>query len=237
MIIHQVEQGSEEWHQLRLGIPTASCFDKILTAEKLALSKSSAPYMHTLLAEWIFGAPLESFEGGWMKRGKDLEAEAVSAYEFQREVDSSTVGFVTTDDGMIGASPDRLVGSDGLLEMKCPALQTHVGYMLNPQSLKDEYRIQTQGQLWVCGDREWSDIVSFYPGFPLVVVRSNVDTKASLALSTHIPAFVETMLKCREALTREYGELRRERVTAAQRLAENHAAFDAFMESPIGGNV
>lgn len=236
MIIHKVEQGSEEWHQLRLGIPTASCFDKIITAEKLALSKSSAPYMHTLLAEWISGAPLETFEGGWMKRGKDLEAEAISAYEFLTGQDATLIGFATTDDGMAGASPDRLIGDDGTLEQKCPALQTHVGYMLAPESLCDEYRMQLQGQLWVTG-RAWADIHSFFPGLPSVVCRAYRREATQKAMDLHIPAFVETMLRCREQLTQTYGELRRERVTAAQRVEASRAAFDEFMESPIGGNV
>lgn len=237
MIIHKVAQGSEEWHQLRLGIPTTSCFGQIVTPVQLKLSeKASVTYMHTLLAEWIYGAPLESFEGGWMKRGKELEPEAIAAYEFERGVDSLQIGFATTDDGMAGASPDRLIGDDGTYESKCPALQTHVGYMLSPESLYDEYRMQVQGQLWVTG-RDWADIHSYFPGLPSVIYRVYKREATQKALDIHIPAFVETMLRCRERLTQEYGELRRERVSAASRLAENHAAFDIFINSGIGGNA
>jgi YqaJ-like viral recombinase domain len=234
---YDIKQGEDLWLQARLGIPTASEFDRIIMPAKLELSKSSKPYTHRLLAEWMYGAPLEAFVSPWMERGKELEPEAVRYYEMERGVDTQAVGIVLTDDGMIGASPDRLVGDEGLLELKCPALETHVGYMLDPPSLVADYRLQTQGQLWVCGDREWVDLMSYHPGFPTVIIRQKAEMKVFAALSTHLPAFIDTMLKCRELLTQTYGELRRERVTAQQRVEESRAAFDEFMESPIGGVV
>jgi hypothetical protein len=229
---YDIKQGSEEWLQARLGIPTASEFDKIITPAKLELSKSSKPYMHKLLAEWMYGAPLEAFVSPWMERGKELEPEAVRYYEMERGVDTQEVGIVLTDDGMIGASPDRLVGEDGLLELKCPALETHVGYMLDPQSLVADYRLQTQGQLWLCHDRPWSDLMSYHPGFPAVIVRQKADDKVFNAISDNLTVFLDTLLKCREKLTHTYGELRRERVTARQRVEESRAAFDEFIQGP-----
>jgi hypothetical protein len=239
MIVHNCKQGDEEWLQLRLGIPTASEFDRILTPAKLQLAAASKAYMHLKVAEWMYGAPLETYDvgaHGWGARGKELEPEAVRYYEMERECETAAVGLVTTDDGMIGASPDRLVGEDGLYEGKAPALETHVGYMLDPQSLVDEYRLQVQGQLWVC-HRAWCDMHSYSPGFPSVIVRVLPDERVQKALAQHVPAFVETMLKCREVLTERYGELRRERVRAEQRLEASRAAFDAFMDSQIGGVV
>jgi YqaJ-like recombinase protein len=241
VIVHQCIQGSEEWLALRLGVVTASEFDSILTPKELGLSKSSKKYMALKLAEWMAGMPLEVFEDrpevrGWRERGKLLEPEAVRYYEMERDCETSAVGFISTDDGMIGCSPDRLIGDPGLLEIKCPALETHVGYMLDPGSLVAEYRLQTQGQMWVSG-RHRGDIMSYYPGFPAVIVPLKPEEKVFAALSQHIPAFVDTMLKCRERLTQEYGELRRERVTAEQRTAASHAAFEEFMGSGIGGAV
>ena len=234
---HDIKQGSDEWLAIRLGIPTASCFDKIITTAKLELSKSSKPYMHRLLAEWIYGAPLEAFVSPWMERGKDLESEAVRYYEMERDVETQEVGIVLADDGLSGASPDRLVGNDGLLELKCPALETHVGYMLDPASLVAEYRLQTQGQIWICADREWTDVMSYYPGFPAVIQRRTREDAVHQALGAHIPAFVETMLRCREKLTEMYGELRRERLTEEQKVEASRAAFDEFMSSPIMRSV
>lgn len=231
-------QGSDDWLAARLGIPTASEFDRIVTPKKLQLAETaSVTYMHKLLAEWMYGAPLEAFDGGWVKRGKELEPEAARYYEMEKDVETQAVGFVTLDDGTAGASPDRLVGDVALVEFKCPALETHVGYMLDPQSLLVEYRIQHQGQLWVCSDREYVDMVSYYPGFPAVIVRTYRDELVQRALSTHVPAFVATMQSCQVALVQRYGELRRERTTAEQRTAASHAAFAEFMESGIGGAV
>jgi hypothetical protein len=236
MITHRCEQDSEEWLQLRLGVVTASCFAEIITPAKLELSKSSVRYLHKLLAEWMYGAPLEAFFGGWMDRGKELEPEAVRYYEMDRDVETQAVGFVTTDEGTIGASPDRLVGEVGLLELKCPALETHVGYMLDPQSLLMEYRMQQQGQLWVCRDREYCEMMSYSPGFPAVIVRSYRDDRVQRALDVHLPAFVETMLAARVALTERYGELRRERLRPDP-VEASRAAFDEFMGSQLGGVV
>ena len=231
-----IAQGSDEWLAIRLGIPTASEFDRIVTPKKLDLAAASKAYMHKLLAEWMYGAPLEAFVSPWMERGAALEAEAVRYYEMERDVETQAVGFVLTDDGNAGASPDRLVGEYGLLELKCPSLEVHVGYMLDPESLLAEYRLQVQGQLWVTG-RQAADVMSYYPGFPAVIVPTMPAELPQHALSVHIPAFVETMMRCREKLTQAYGELRRERVTSAQVLEAKRAAFDAFMDSPVGGVV
>lgn len=229
-----IVQGSDDWLAARLGIPTASEFDKILTPKELGLSKSSAKYMCRKLAEWIMGAPLEAFVSPWMERGKDLEAEAVRYYEMERDCETKLIGFVTTGAGMIGASPDRLVGADGLLELKCPSLETHVSYMLEPAAMVQEHSMQTQGQLWVCSDRTYCDLMSYSPGFPHVLARVYLREKVKNALALHVPAFVTTMLNCRERLLKEYGELRRERVTVEQRTAASHAAFDEYMSSGIG---
>lgn len=229
----QYPQGSDAWLQLRLGVVTTSELDRIVTPAKLELSRSSKGYMCRKLAEWMYGAPLEAFVSPWMERGAALEAEAVRYYEMERDCQTQKIGFVASDDGMIGASPDRLVGEDGLLEQKCPALETHVGYMLDPQSLIDEYRLQVQGQLWVTG-RAWADMQSYSPGFPSVIVRVAHDERIHKALTLHIPAFVEAMLRCREKLTQMYGELRRERIRAEQQVEASRAAFDAFVDGPGG---
>lgn len=237
MVVHQCEQGSEQWLQLRLGVVTASCFSEIVTPAKLELSKSSVRYLHKLLAEWAYGAPLEAFSGGWMERGKQLEPQAVRYYEMERDVETDAVGFITNDEGTIGASPDRLVGDVGLLELKCPSLEVHIGYMLDPQSLLMEYRMQQQGQLWVCKYREYCEMMSYSPGFPAVIVKSYRDERVQKALDMHLPAFVDTMLTARAALVERYGTLQRERVSAAARVEQSRSAFDEFMGSPLGGVV
>ena len=129
MKVHTVTQGTPEWLALRAGIPTASCFDQILTP-KGKVSTQAERYMHQLLAERIMGHPVEQVVTSWMDRGTQLEAEAVNYYEGIREVDTTRIGFLTNDAGTIGASPDRFVGEDGLLEIKVPKEHTHVAYLL-----------------------------------------------------------------------------------------------------------
>lgn len=202
MIFTPVEQGSAEWHQLRIGIPTASCFHRIVTP-KGKLSEQSRDYRNELLAEWLYQSPLEQFEGEWMIHGHEFEQEAAAVYEFDRNVSASPGGFFTTDDGMIGASPDRLVGNTGVLEIKCPKANTHVGYMLS-RGVDEKYRCQVQGQLWVC-ERDKSDMVSYCPGLPTVIITTGRDEAFIDVLSQSVREFVERILEARRKVSEEFG--------------------------------
>lgn len=209
MIRYDVPQKSEAWDRLRNGIPTASEFKRILTAGGKP-SRQAGGYMNLLLAEWYFGAPLEDpksqYESDWMTRGNYLEDQAVRDYEFQRDVETERVGIFLSDDRLCGASPDRLVGDDGILEIKCPAPSTHAGYMLTG-SVEDEYAVQLQGQLWLTG-RDWVDIHSYCPGFPSVTIRVHRDAKFIHLLSEAVGEFIQNMLAAREDLIRRYGSPR-----------------------------
>lgn len=206
MIIHQVAQGSEAWDQLRNGIPTASEFKRILTP-KGRPSRQAEGYLNCLLAEWYFGQPLEDpeteFQSQWMARGQALEMQAVQSYEFERDVETEKVGFISIDSGLCGCSPDRLVGKDGILELKCPAPSTHIGYMLK-RNVHDEYKPQLQGQLLIA-ERKWVDIQSYCPVFPTVIIRVERDDEYQGLLSTALATFVETMLTARQELAAIYG--------------------------------
>lgn len=172
MIVHDCEQGSEEWIRVRAGIPTSSSFHKIIRKSGEP-STSAQKYMNALLAERLMGRAIDEHVSLWMQRGKDLEAEAAAWYENQRDLDTTPVGFVTNDEGTIGASPDRLVGDEGLVEIKVPAPQTHAHY-LRTGVVDEEYKPQAQGQLWITG-RKWVDICSYHPEMPKVIVRITPD--------------------------------------------------------------
>lgn len=172
MILHCCEQGGAEWLNLRAGIPTSSEFDKILTPSGKP-SASAEKYMFALLAERIMGRPRIESVSMWMDRGHELEQEAVDFYELTREEVTETVGFLTNDAGTIGASPDRLVGEDGLLEIKVPAEHTHVSYLLK-KAVDQAYYPQVQGQLWI-SERKWVDILSFHPEMPPALVHVERD--------------------------------------------------------------
>lgn len=199
MRIHPAPQNTDEWEYARLGLPTASRFDSLLTPKKMELSRAADGYITELLAEWAIGAPLDDASSGFMQRGHDLEPEAARAYEFLRDCTAAEVGLCLSDDGRFGASPDRLIGDDGLLEVKCPAAKTHVGYLLNPGSLAADYRAQVQGQLWVTG-RAWCDIVSYNPSLPAVIERVEPDAAYIAALSAAMADFLARLDAGRERL-------------------------------------
>lgn len=156
-------QGSPEWVAARLGIPTASRFDEIITPAKREPSKSMDKYVAELLAEWMLGMPLDKDGSALMDRGSELEEKAAQYYEIETGLTTEKIGFCLTDDGLVGASPDRLVFGGGLAEFKCPAPQNHIYYLLN--GIDAKYRCQLQGQLWVA-EKPWVDLVSYHPDMP-----------------------------------------------------------------------
>ena len=123
----------------------------------------------------------------WMDRGAASEDEAVSFYQLQRDCETEKVGFITNDAGTIGASPDRLVGAEGLLEIKIPAEHTHVSYLLK-KSVDQAYYPQIQGQLWIA-ERKWVDILSWHPEMPPALIRVVRDEEFIKLLSEAVGKF------------------------------------------------
>lgn len=165
---HEFDQYSAQWEHAHRGIASSSSFDKIITPG-MKPSTSWKGYCHNLIAERLLGRRMESFSSPYMDRGLEYEAEAVSQYEFMRDVETQTIGLVLTDDGNACCSPDRLVGEDGLLEIKVPKPNTQVEYLLSDE-LQKAYWPQLQGQLFVTG-REWVDIMAYHPEMPPVISR------------------------------------------------------------------
>jgi hypothetical protein len=184
--LHRVAQYSDAWDALRVGIPTASSFDKIITPSG-APSKSWKGYAHGLIAERILRRRLESFMSPWMERGQMLESDAVKQYELQRDIETTEIGFVTDEDHTIGCSPDRLIGDDGLLEIKVPKPETQIGYLLG-EPLDKDYYPQVQGQLFVT-ERKWVDIMSYHPEMPPVIIRMQRDEEYITTLCSLLKNF------------------------------------------------
>lgn len=196
MIVHDVEQGGEGWMKLRLGIPTSSQFDRIITPARLNSSSAQKKYRAELLAEWLLGQPAEWGSSGWVERGTDLEGEARDYYAFERGVDVEQVGFISTDNGLVGCSPDGLVGDAGGLEIKCLSAANHVLAMLGES---DDYKGQIQGSLWLTG-REWWDLCFYNPDLPPVIRRIEPDPEWQEAFEPEIEAFVERLEADKERL-------------------------------------
>lgn len=189
MIIHNLEQGTDEWFRLRLGIPTASRFRDIFTSTGKPASGSEG-YMLSLIAESLAGKPLESYSNQWMQRGTELEPEARSYYELVKECEVTQTGFVTNDERTVGCSPDGFTPS-GLLEIKCPKPETHVKYLL-AKKVPAEYVPQVQGQLWIC-EADTLDFLSYHPDLPPLIVTVGRDDKFIEGLDKAITDFLEKM--------------------------------------------
>jgi hypothetical protein len=173
MIVHPAEQRTEEWKQARIGVVTASQFYRLITPKGNKPAAAAGDYLNELIAEWILGEPLDGASSGMIERGRAMENEAVEWYEFTRDVTVDRVGLCLRDDKLVGASPDGLIGEDGLLEIKCPGAKKHTSYLLGGD-LAGDHRCQVQGGLWVTG-REWADLVSYNPAMPPVVIRCERD--------------------------------------------------------------
>lgn len=168
MKVLDAPQGTDQWLDDRAGILSASNFDKLITT-KGEPSKQKEKYIFQLAAECLSGIKEESFQSAAMLKGIETEQEAVDFYELQNSVETKEVGFCLHDSGKFGASPDRLVGEDGLLEIKCPLPSTQIGYLLNG-GLDTDYFQQVQGQLLVSG-RKWCDLISYSRGLKPVIIR------------------------------------------------------------------
>ena len=203
MIIHNMEQGSTAWWQVRIGVATASEFDKILTPAKLEPSRSVDGYINKLLGEWLRNKPDEGFESEWMKRGKEVEQEARDYYAFHTGAEVQQVGFCYIEDGNYGCSPDGLV-EDGGLEIKCPSPGIHVGYILDGRVPLD-YRLQILGSLLVTG-REYWDFISYHPDIePLIIRTWQKDVMDELNILNKALWDVDRKLKAKQKILIERG--------------------------------
>ncbi len=210
----KVQQNTSDWHMLRMARPTASSFDKILTPNTVKLSAQAEHYRWHLLAEYMVGHPILEEATKWMERGQELESEAIAAAEFALELDTEPGGFVTTDDERVGCSPDRLIGKDSLLEIKCPKDSNHVGYMLT-RAVEYKYKVQLQGQLWVC-ERETVKIVSYHPEMRTVILTVNRDEEFIAKLSSAMNNFCDILQAKRLQLEQQYGPFKKPKPPAPE---------------------
>lgn len=173
-----VNQGTFAWWALHRGIPTASEFAKIITPAKGELSKSAAgAYLDDLIAQFYddrYFDKLDCFLSDAVQEGKATEPRTRAIYELDRLAEVELVGFVTTDDGLFGCSPDGLVPSlDRGVENKSPLRKTHIGY-LRDGGLPMKYRPQVHASMAITGLRRW-DFISYADPFPPLIVEVEWD--------------------------------------------------------------
>lgn len=156
-IIRGIEQGSEEWHNLRSGTITGSMFSAVLSK---GAGKTRKAYMYSLAAEVLTGEVADSFSNEYMEWGTKTEPQARAMYKLRTGSSLESVAFIKGVEG-VGVSPDDLVNENGLLEIKCPKTTTQIETYMSGK-MPTKHKAQVQGQLWV-SEREWCDFVSFDP--------------------------------------------------------------------------
>jgi putative phage-type endonuclease len=186
-----MEQRTEEWFQARLGKVTASRVVDVLSKIKTGESASRRNYKIQLVSERLTGEKQESYINQAMQDGIDREVFARDRY-VQQFGEVEEVGFIQHPTLEAGASPDGLVGEDGLLEIKCPMGTTHTETLMT-QEVPSKYIPQIQFQLR-CTGRKWCDFVSYNPMFPqhlqVFVKRVEADEVYQMELDKEIEAFL-----------------------------------------------
>jgi putative phage-type endonuclease len=201
------EQGTDAWLQERCGKVTASRIADLMAKTKTGWSASRANYASQLICERLTGCVQPSFTNAAMIHGTETEPEARRAYEFFVDRDVQQVGFIPHPTiNMAGASPDGLVGDDGLLELKCPNTATHIETLLIGQ-IPDKYMKQMQFQM-ACTDRQWCDFASYDNRLPermrLFVKRVNRDAEAIAEIEAEVAKFLREIEETVEQLRARY---------------------------------
>jgi hypothetical protein len=165
MRIIECKQGSTEWLQARLGIPCASEFKNLITPlGKVKTGDGPETYCRRKVTEKWLGRPLESYCSRPMVNGKTREEHARDWYALEYGVKVQEVGFITTDDGRWGCSPDGLLGAKKGLEIKSPEIETQIGWLLDGV-LPPEHVAQVQGSMLICEADSWH-FLARCPGAP-----------------------------------------------------------------------
>jgi putative phage-type endonuclease len=195
MIIHNIEQGSEAWHQIRCGKVTGTRFKALVAKETTDTYKD---LVTNIACEIITGKAEETYSNATMEKGIETEPLARLEYESVMETEVKTAGFISPDEDhnysqWIGVSPDGLLPNEGMIEIKCPLMRTHMEY-IEANKLPSEYRYQVQGQLFVTGFK-YCDFVSFVEGMKLFVVRVYPDVDLFLEFEKRLDLLIVQVLE------------------------------------------
>lgn len=202
-------QGSDEWRRARAGSLGASRLHDAIARTKTGYGASRANLMAELICERLTGVPAEKFISQAMQHGTETEPEARDAYCFYTGNTVEQVGLIRHPRiEQSHASPDGLIGDDGMLEIKCPQPAAHLE-TLTSQEIPARYITQMMWQM-ACTGRQWVDYVSYSPSFPenmrLFVKRIPRDDKRIAELESEIASFLLEMSVKLSQLNNLYGE-------------------------------
>ena len=189
----EILQRTPEWFELRLGKVTASRIGDLMAKTRSGYSTSRANYMTELAIQRLTGTVEQGFTSPAMQWGTDQESNARNAYSFFTDNAVQEVAFIKHPTiEQAGASPDGLVGDDGLVEIKCPNSATHLDTLLTGK-INNKYLLQMQWQM-ACSGRKWCDFVSFDPRFPedlkIFIKRVERDDKLIAEITAEVKKFL-----------------------------------------------
>lgn len=195
MKIHNdISQGSLEWMLLRAGKVTASEMDSLISPlGKIRTGEGVDTYLNQKLVEKWIGGPLPQLQGIFdVEQGSILEERARPAFTIHTGLEVTTAAFIESEDGQSGCSPDALVcGFDQGVEIKCPTMPKHVGY-LRAGVLPKDYVAQVQGSMFVTGFHCWH-FFSYNRQFPPLHLVVDRDEEFQVALQDALDDFLERM--------------------------------------------
>lgn len=188
MIVYHTDliQGSEEWHQARCGLLTASEIKLILTPTlKIAANVKERAHLWELAAQRISQYVEPTYIGDEMLRGHDDEITARDLYG-KNFAPVEECGFVTNNKWgfTLGCSPDGLVGDDGGIECKSRRQRFQVETIhawTKSRTIPDDFKLQVQTEMLVC-ERKWWDLISYSGGMPMIVMRVEPDEETQEAI-------------------------------------------------------
>lgn len=203
-----MEQRSTEWFSERAGKVTASCIYKVMARLKDGKPGADRTNYHAqLVTERLTGMASEGFSNAAMQWGTDTEPQARASYALETGTIPFEIGFVRHPKiADAGASPDGLVGEDGLVELKCPNTATHIA-TLTGSPIDRKYLLQMQFQM-ACSERQWCDFASFDPRLPdpmqLHIRRVPRDDKMVAEIEAEVVAFLAEVDATVSDLTARY---------------------------------
>lgn len=191
MKIYPCDQGGDEWLQARLGKVTASEFDQLITPLfEGRTGDMPKTYLAKKIAETVLRRQVADFDSWATDQGTELEMEARAWFAFeypQHRV--KQVGFIESDDGRCGCSPDGLIDDDSGLELKCPQPVNHVRYLIDGKLPKD-YAAQVHFSMFITGRPSWM-FVSYRRKFRPFVLRVERDEEKQAAIRDALAKFYE----------------------------------------------
>jgi exodeoxyribonuclease (lambda-induced) len=206
MIVHQHEQGSDDWLESRRGVITGSRFKDARDRTAKGMSAKAKLYAQDVARERVGGQAESVYVNAAMRTGTEQEPLARQAYEARSGNLVEEAGFITTDDGKFGVSVDGLVDDDGIIEIKT-MVSSGTLFRAVVEGDHSDYIDQINGALWLLG-RKWCDLVLWAPDLPqgrLTIVRIARDENAIQALEDDLVAFERVVSEYEPALRKCIG--------------------------------